>query len=46
MAQYSPSPGGRTNDSGVKLRQGGGVSRYHVIDDTDVAGTIACLSKG
>lgn len=29
-----------------KARQAGSVSRFHVIDDTDVAGTIPYLPKG
>ena len=29
-----------------KVRQAGSVSRYHVIDDTDLAGTIPYLPKG
>ncbi len=29
-----------------KARQAGSISRFHVIDDTDVAGTIPYLPKG
>jgi len=30
----------------LKARQAGSISRFHVIDDTDVAGTISYLPKG
>lgn len=29
-----------------EARQKGGISRFHAIDDTDLAGTIPYLSKG
>jgi len=30
----------------AKARQAGSISRFHVIDDTDVAGTVPYLPKG